>query len=123
MERGRHSAILTLSDLVPDLQAEAGGGVGGVPVAPLLVSLVLLLVFQVVALNDDGVLHFDRRDDAVDDLSPDREAAVERAVGVVALRLGGGDVGEATSIPMSLISAVISSPNLLDSVLWSVHYL
>ena len=32
-------------------------------------------------------------------------------------------MGAATSMPMFLISAVISSPNLLDSVLWSVGYL
>ena len=75
-------------DTVSDLEVEACRCVNGVSGTPLLVSLVFLLVFQVVALYHDGVVHFDGRDGALDDLAPDGQTAVERAVGVLAFCLG-----------------------------------
>ena len=50
-------AALADSDNITDADAESGGAVGGDGLVALLKTVVLLDVVEVVAADDDGVLH------------------------------------------------------------------
>jgi len=59
---GKRSALAD-SDNITDSEAESGGAVGSNGLVALLEPVVLLDVMEVVAADDDGVLHLGGNDD------------------------------------------------------------
>ena len=59
---GKRSALADSNDIT-DSKAESGGAVSSDGLVALLKPVVLLDVVEVVAADDDGVLHLGRNDD------------------------------------------------------------
>lgn len=71
---------LTNSDDITIVDTERRGDVGRDVLMPLLVTLVLGDVVEVVAANDEGTVHFGGDDDTSQNLAADRNLAGERAL-------------------------------------------
>src|SRR5437867_3209856 len=119
---------------MPDLEPEARRRVDIHAVRPLLVALILPDEPQVLALDDDRVLHPSRHDDAFQGLAADGQSTVERAFRVRARLLRYRNVnpdvphgradrfrhgGRRGRFLLRLLPRHLNSPGLLHAILGS----
>ena len=103
-------AALSDNDVISDTGLEGGAAVAGEVLMTLLVTLVLLDEVEVVAANDNAVLHLVAVDDTTDQTTTDGHVSGEGALLVDVLSIHGSDGGaesETHVLPVTNMTVVV----------------